>query len=242
MERWLPVIGYEFYEVSDLGRVRSTTRVVTRSDGAQRRYTGRLLSPGLRMMDRPPRYQVTLNVNGVGRTKFVHHLVLEAFVGPRPEGTECCHGPGGSLDNRLVNLRWDTHASNMEDRERDGGTLRGAQHYATALTEDQAREALALRAAGWTQKQVAEKFSTTACVIRSIENGRTWKTLTGGVPRPTRYAAKGEAHGRSKLTNEQVREIRAAENVRQVDLAKRYGVSQVAISLIRRRVTYTDVE
>lgn len=56
---------------------------------------------------------------------FVHHLVLFAFIGPRPEGKECCHNNGNGFDNRVENLRWDTHLNNMEDRLRHGKTYFG---------------------------------------------------------------------------------------------------------------------
>lgn len=46
----------------------------------------------------------------------VHHAVLEAWVGPRPEGMECDHINGDSLDNRLENLEWVTHQENMRRR------------------------------------------------------------------------------------------------------------------------------
>lgn len=45
-------------------------------------------------------------------------LILEAFIGPRPDGMQCCHDNGHSLDNRLCNLRWDTPESNTLDRFR----------------------------------------------------------------------------------------------------------------------------
>jgi DNA-binding MarR family transcriptional regulator len=51
-------------------------------------------------------------------------------------------------------------------------------------------------------------------------------------------------HANAKLTPEQVATIREtydAGGVRQVDLAKQYGVSQRAISLVVRRETYRDV-
>lgn len=51
-------------------------------------------------------------------------------------------------------------------------------------------------------------------------------------------------HANAKLTPEQVAAIREtydAGGVRQVDLAKQYGVSQRAISLVVRRETYRDV-
>jgi DNA-binding MarR family transcriptional regulator len=51
-------------------------------------------------------------------------------------------------------------------------------------------------------------------------------------------------HVNAKLTPEQVLVIRTtydAGGVRQADLAKQYGVSQRAISLVVRRETYKDV-
>lgn len=45
-----------------------------------------------------------------------HHAVLSAWVCPRPEGMECDHINGDSLDNRLCNLEWVTHQENMRRR------------------------------------------------------------------------------------------------------------------------------
>jgi hypothetical protein len=53
---------------------------------------------------------------GAARQVYIHHLVLTAFVGSRPEGQEACHGDGGPGDNRLENLRWDTRDANIQDR------------------------------------------------------------------------------------------------------------------------------
>lgn len=55
-------------------------------------------------------------INGVHSNKAVHHMVLEAFVGPRPMNTEGCHADGCSKNNRLDNLRWDTHSANELDK------------------------------------------------------------------------------------------------------------------------------
>jgi len=47
----------------------------------------------------------------------VHRLVLEAFVGPCPEGEECCHAPDPDpANNNLWNLRWDTPENNAADK------------------------------------------------------------------------------------------------------------------------------
>ena len=72
----------------------------------------------------------TLDPKGYYRVRFardgkminasVHRVVLEAFVGPCPEGHEACHNNGNPSDNRLENLRWDTKSANALDRVRDG--------------------------------------------------------------------------------------------------------------------------
>lgn len=114
-ERWLPVVGHEgCYEVSDLGRIRSIDRTITRRDGIRSFVRGRLLKPVPNRRDRP---YVSL---GRGGRRPVAQLVLEAFIGPRPDEMECCHRPGGVTDSRLANLRWDTSSENMYDRVRHG--------------------------------------------------------------------------------------------------------------------------
>jgi len=55
-----------------------------------------------------------------------------------------------------------------------------------------------------------------------------------------RSQPKGEKHSNAKLSNEEAREIREkySTGLTQAHLAKEYGVSQIAISLIVRRKTY----
>lgn len=116
-EHWRPVVGYEgIYEVSDQGRVKSLDRTVETSLGL-RKYRGRVLTSGTNRHGYP---LVALADTGIVRSKKVHRLVLEAFVGLCPEGMEACHGNGVRSDNRLDNLRWDTRRENHLDIIRHG--------------------------------------------------------------------------------------------------------------------------
>lgn len=63
---------------------------------------------------------INLSRDGKARRFAVHRLVLDAFVGPCPEGLQACHGNNVKHDNRLANLRWDTHSENVYDQVRDG--------------------------------------------------------------------------------------------------------------------------
>lgn len=72
---------------------------------------------------------------------FVHHLVLETFVGLRPEGTETCHHDDDPANNKLANLRWDNRQSNIDDRARNGKTKRTAVVRSDGKKFDQILEA-----------------------------------------------------------------------------------------------------
>ena len=117
-ERWLPVVGFEgIYEVSDHGRVKSLKRVVTMRNGRTRTVAERI-----RKLNRLQSGHLSLPLSRGGATQYcyVHRLVLEAFVGPCPDGMECCHYDDNPANNRLENLRWDTKSANHLDKVRNG--------------------------------------------------------------------------------------------------------------------------
>lgn len=64
------------------------------------------------------------------RTFRVHRLILEAFVGPCPEGMECRHLNGDKADNRLANLSWGTRQENMDDKRKHANHGPRARLYA----------------------------------------------------------------------------------------------------------------
>lgn len=120
-EAWKPVVGYErLYEVSSLGRVRSLDRITPHNSARSGTQLTRGRVRKLAVNGTPPRVTLTLWRDGGQKTRLVHHLVLEAFVGPRPEGTEGCHFDGDATNNQIDNLRWDTHLANEADKARHG--------------------------------------------------------------------------------------------------------------------------
>jgi len=117
-ETWKPVVGYEgSYEVSSLGRVRSLDRIRLSRRKKEIPVKGRMLRACKNNQGYPT---VNLCKDGIGKTFKVHTLVMSAFVGPRPEGTEILHGKLGKEVNTLDNLRYDTHIENEKDKIRDG--------------------------------------------------------------------------------------------------------------------------
>jgi hypothetical protein len=68
----------------------------------------------------------------------VYHLILETYVGPCPPGMECCHGPGGKLDNSINNIRWGTKKENDAEKSA-AGLLKGEKNGNAKLTEKDIR-------------------------------------------------------------------------------------------------------
>lgn len=101
------------------------------------------------------------------RFRYVHRLVLEAFVGPCPDGMEACHNDGNPLNNCLSNLRWDTHKNNQADRWRHG-TARAT------LTEGFVAAARRRYKAGETIACLARESGVCLSTIRRAVQRQTW--------------------------------------------------------------------
>ncbi len=108
-EKWLPVPGFDGYEASSDGRVRSVDR--TLPDG--RRAGGVILQPADDARGYP---RVTVRASGKPQKIRVHVLVALAFKGPRPRGREVRHLDGVKVNCRPGNLAWGTKGTNELDK------------------------------------------------------------------------------------------------------------------------------
>ena len=119
---YCPTLKFDGYRVGSDGSVWTI-----KSKGGNDRKAGKRADKWRRLavaIDRKGYHAVTLCVDGKTIGKLVHHLVLEAFVGPRPEGMDGCHYPDPDKGNNAVaNLRWDSHAENIKDKYRDRGPV-----------------------------------------------------------------------------------------------------------------------
>lgn len=117
VEQWRSIAGHEgTYEVSSYGRVRSLDRTIVTGNGP-RKLKGRTLRPAT---DKIGRRNVVLYGVDNKKTRRIHQLVAEAFIGPRPPGMEVCHRDGDPGNNHVSNLRYGTHSENMIDKKRHG--------------------------------------------------------------------------------------------------------------------------
>lgn len=126
---WMPVSGFEgLYEVSNRGEVRSLDRVVMRN-GCPVHRKGRMKRLS-RKDHRHGHHVVKLtDRQGASRNRQVHQLVVEAFIGPRPDGMQVCHLNDDPTDNRVENLRYDSASANVADAIRNGRHFQASQTH-----------------------------------------------------------------------------------------------------------------
>jgi hypothetical protein len=119
-EEWRDCVGFEgYYQVSNLGNIRSLDRMVRTNakKPTYRQHKGKNLKP------RKDAYGYLITcfwVEGKKSTVKIHRLVLDAFIGVEPRFV-CDHLNGVRDDNRLENLRWATVKENNNNRHKCNG-------------------------------------------------------------------------------------------------------------------------
>lgn len=176
--------GFPGYRVGDDGSVWSKVLRGGKVVAGQPLRFGewRLLKPTMKKWRGCKHLYVNLT-RGSGDDKrvYVHTLVLEAFVGPKPEGTECCHANDLGDDNRLENLRWDTHLANASDKVKNGNQHQGEDTPNSVLKETQVADIRTRYAAGEKQSTLANEFGVCRGVISQVCRGETWKHVVGPI-------------------------------------------------------------
>ncbi len=119
--------------------------------------------------------QVAVTLMPGYHVRYVHRIVLEAFVGPPSSGMEGCHYDGNPLNNRLDNLRWDTKKANCADAIRHGRTTRGERNSQAKVTEEQVRAMRTEHATGTIGcRRLGQKYGLNDETVRSIIKRISW--------------------------------------------------------------------
>jgi hypothetical protein len=155
IEEWRWIKNYENkYMISNTGKVYSQTSEMYKSLSS----------------DKDGYYFVILHGNGKPLKKFVHALVLETFVSPRPKGMISRHYPDQTkTNNNIDNLSWCEPAVNSRDRQELG-------HSNTVLTEDIIIEIKnKLLSGNYTQADLYKEYNVSSQTICDIANEKGWR-------------------------------------------------------------------
>ena|SRR5215471_8346738 len=160
-EIWKPIITFPGYEVSNHGRIKSF-----------RRYAdGQILKPGL---NNQGYLTVVLMLNGKMKSKSVHRLVAETFIGKQPEGMQVSHLDGDSRNNYVTNLAWMTPSDNVRLNFDEFNHL-SIKH------KDKLEEVRSLSQAGISNREIGRRLKISHSHVDRIVKGQVW----GGGQNPT---------------------------------------------------------
>lgn len=180
IEIWKNIIGYENrYLISNFGNVESliTNKILKQSkdkDGY------RVIT--IRKIDEIKR-----------KTKKIHRLVLETFIGICPNGYEAGHLDGNKDNNNIINLKWITPSENGKHKIIHGTSPKGLKNgkythpekvqkgddiNTSKLTE---KDVINIRKLYKTTcknlSELGRKFGVTHTAIRFIIIGKNWKHI-----------------------------------------------------------------
>lgn len=168
------ILGFPGYSVDDVGNVWS-------KNWSRNQFQWRLVTGGRGGKVGEDYRAVWLCKDGKQIRKYIHVLVLEAFVSPRPEGMQARHFPDvDRFNNRLENLSWGTPQENSADKIVHGTNNHGEGHVGHRFTESLVRAVLGLKGL-LPVNDIARQFSMTPRYVRSIHSGAKWKYLQQGI-------------------------------------------------------------
>lgn len=174
---WKDIPNAENYEVNKDGRIRMKAtnvfnrgRLYFRKPKMLKQYEDKdgykfvVLFPSMKRNKEGKREKVK---------KYVHRVVMEAFVGPCPDEQTVDHINRKRNDNRLVNLRYadiQTQANN-----RDLSRISGENSKFAKLNLEQVRKIRSLREEGYTYVEISRKFRVSSTTVARICKNQSWK-------------------------------------------------------------------
>jgi hypothetical protein len=170
-EEWLDIPKWEgYYEVSNLGRVRSLERYIEQK-GSKRIYKRKIKPRFLKPHKCGSGYlTVTLSKGEKQSQLMIHRIVAEVFIPCDTANYEVCHNDGNKCNNVVSNLRWDSRSGNFADKIKHGTDANGTKNPMAKLNSQQIKE---IRNMEGTLTEIADKFSVSISHVSNIRNRKS---------------------------------------------------------------------
>ena len=153
---------YTDYAISDWGKVRNKR--------------GKILKP---FRQKDGYLTITLIKKEGQKTKIVHRLVLETFIGLCPDNHECNHKDGVKGNNALLNLEWTIKSDNEKHAYKNKLKIpiKGEECNLSKLKEGEVWLIKKLLLNKIPQTKIAKMFKVHRNTISFINLSKTWKHI-----------------------------------------------------------------
>lgn len=174
------------------------------------------------------------------KTRAVHQLVAEAFIGRRPSQHETNHKDGNKANNCAANLEWCTSGQNQRHAYASGlhRPMPGENNPRAKLTLAKVYK-LRSEATRLTRAQLAEKFGVSVSTVDSVLSARTWGTYVSGRVSPKLPPQHGADNPNARITEATAYAIlRLASKLTPKQLASRFRIRVGLVHKIQTRRTW----
>lgn len=240
VEFWLPVQGFEDYDVSSFGRVRTWWHYVGNPRGrAVCRNREPIVISG--SLHRQGYRTVTLVSTAQRKTFFVHRLVGLAFIANPDNKREINHLCGIKDDNRIGGLVWATRKENQQHAWAYGLlTIEKVTQGQRDIINSEFMEADIIeirnrRSTGESSISLAKDFGVTNSCICCIVTGVTFKKVGGPRTYGSDYFRLSDADVRV------IRQMVGTKAATQKQIARQFNMDPSDVSRIASRKRYAHV-
>lgn len=180
---------------------------------------------------------------GSRMTKRITRVMYEAVRGPISPRAFVCHHCDNPPCINPAHLFLGTARDNSHDAMRKQRLTHGEAVNTSVLSPDQVLEICSLYESGLSATKIADRFSVAPNSVVLILKGRTWKSVDRPAVSIRNPQSPGEGNPASKLTADDVREIRRLEQIgrKHKQIASLFGVTAGCISSVARRRTWRHV-
>lgn len=172
---WKAIPGYEGYEASEDGGVRSIDRTLDstfKGRPIKRFYAGRLL----KQTKNPDNDYLYVHL-GRKHIAAIHQLIALTFIGPIESGQVVRHRDGQRQNNHYTNLLYGSGAANYQDAINHGTAAIGERHYNAILTNEIVLEMRRRFDDGVSVRGVANDLNIKYATALAVKNRSTWAWL-----------------------------------------------------------------
>ena len=171
MEEWKDVKGWKgFYQISNLGQVKSLARKITHKNGLITSVSEKILNP---VKDGKGYLMVRFSLCHKSTMMKVHRLVALHFINNQEDKPQVNHIDGNKEHNQYFNLEWCTCLENSQHAFKNGLMQRGESRSDAKLSNDQILEIRTIYIKGdkcFGAKPLARKYGVSGMHIRNVIN------------------------------------------------------------------------
>lgn len=169
-EIWKPVPNWPDYLVSNLGNAKKTNGKILKQTCNGNGYLRVSLIEGVGTGN-GKKFPLAKSRK---RTAKIYELVMEAFVGPKPEGHNINHKNGNKSDNTLENLEYVTYSQNTRHAI-ETGLINPRAKSNVKLDEGKVKLIRKMLADKKSHGEIAKEFNVSRPTITNIALNKVWK-------------------------------------------------------------------